>query len=78
MDEAMQAQLAQQGEQAAQGAQQSVGLPPSDTVSTEGRLAAQEMEGISGTPGSLTPPREMMARGMDTSTKTNTGISAGG
>ena len=78
MDEAMQAQLAQQSEQAAQGAQQSVGLPPSDTVSTEGRLAAQEMEGISGTPGSLTPPREMMARGMDTSTKTNTGISAGG
>ena len=78
MDEAMQAQLAQQGEQAMQGAQQSVGLPPSDTISTEGRLAAQEMEGISGTPGSLTPPREMMARGMDTATKTNTGISAGG
>ena len=78
MDEAMQAQLAQQGEQAMEGAKQTVGLPPSDTVSTEGRLAAQEMEGISGTPGSLTPPREMMARGMDTSTKTNTGISAGG
>ena len=78
MDEAMQAQLAQQGEQAVQGAQQSVGLPPSDTISGEGRLAAQEMEAISGTPGSLTPPREMMARGMDTATKTNTGISAGG
>ena len=78
MDEARQAQLAQQGEQAVQGAQQSVGLPPSDTISGEGRLAAQEMEAISGTPGSLTPPREMMARGMDTATKTNTGISAGG
>ena len=80
MDEAMQAQLQQQGEQATQGAQQTIqqGAPPSDTISMAGRLAASEMEQISGTPGSLTPPREMMARGMDTATKTNTGISAGG
>ena len=80
MDEAMQAQLQQQGEQATQGAQQTIqqGAPPSDTISMAGRLAASEMEQISGTPGSLSAPREMMARGMDTATKTNTGISAGG
>jgi hypothetical protein len=78
MDDAMKAQMQQQAEGAVQGAQETMGLPPSDTVSVEGRLAAQEMEGISGRPGSLTPPREMMERGMDTSTKTNTGISAGG
>ena len=80
MDEAMQAQLQQQGEQATQGAQETMqqGAPPSDTISMAGRLAASEMEQISGTPGSLTAPREMMARGMDTATKTNTGISAGG
>ena len=80
MDEAMQAQLQQQGEQATQGAQETMqqGAPPSDTISMAGRLAASEMEQISGTPGSLSAPREMMARGMDTATKTNTGISAGG
>lgn len=78
MDDAMKAQMQQQAEGAMQGAQETMGLPPSDTVSVEGRLAAQEMEAISGRPGSLTPPRAMMERGMDTATKTNTGISAGG
>jgi hypothetical protein len=78
MDDAMKAQMQQQAEGAMQGAQEQMGLPPSDTVSVEGRLAAQEMEAISGRPGSLTPPRAMMERGMDTATKTNTGISAGG
>ena len=72
--------MQQQGEQATQGAEQTMqqGAPPSDTISVAGRLAASEMEQISGTPGSLSAPREMMARGMDTATKTNTGISAGG
>ena len=80
MDEAMQAQLQQQGEQATQGAQETMqqGAPASDTISIAGRLAASEREQISGTPGSLTPPREMMARGMDTATQTNTGIPGGG
>ena len=80
MDEAMQAQLQQQGEQATQGAQETMqqGAPASDTISIAGRLAASEMEQISGTPGSLTPPREMMARGMDTAAQTNTGIPGGG
>jgi hypothetical protein len=78
MDDAMKAQMQQQAEGAMGAAQETMGLPPSDTVSVEGRLAAQEMENISGRPGSLTPPRAMMERGMDTSTKTNTGISAGG
>jgi hypothetical protein len=80
MDEAMQAQIQEKAEGAAQNAQKTLqgGAPPSDTISVGGRLAAQEMERISGTPGAMTPPREMMARGMDTATKTNTGIPRGG
>ena len=68
----MQAQLSQQGEQAQQGAQDTIqrGAPPSDTISVAGRLQASEMEQIAGTPGALTPPRETMARAMDTATKT--------
>ena len=79
MDESMQAQLKQQAQQAQQGVQETLqqtkgpsgpgGTPTNDTISVGGRLAAQEMERISGAPGSLTPPRDTMARAMDTATK---------
>ena len=54
----------QQGEQAAQGAEQTMRNRANDTMPMEGRLAAQEMEAISGREGSLTVPREIMERGM--------------
>jgi hypothetical protein len=79
MDESMQEQMQQRAQQAQQGAQQAMGqaggnagpggTPTNDTISVGGRLAAQEMEKISGAPGSLTPPRDTMARAMDTATK---------
>ena len=77
MDESMQAQMQQQAQQAKQGAQQAMQqagargvATASDTIYVAGRLQASEMEQIAGTPGSLTPPRETMARAMDTATKT--------
>ena len=73
----MKEQLAEKGAEAAQGAAQTMRNRPNDTISLEGRLAAQEMEQISGREGSLTVPREIMERGMDNVRPSRTGIPGG-
>ena len=77
MDEAMKAQMTQQGQEAMQGASQTMRNRASDTIPMEGRLAAQEMEAISGREGSLTVPREIMERGMANARPPSPGMAGG-
>ena len=66
MDEGLQQQMEGQAQEAAANAGANVQNRMEPTVSTEGRLAAQEMENISGQTGSLSVPRDTMENAMNT------------
>ncbi len=69
MSEGMQEQMAGQAQEGMANAEAGIQQRMDETISTEGRLAAQEMENISGQTGSLTVPREIMEQGMNSAAR---------
>lgn len=77
MDEDVMAQMAGQATEQIQQVQKGVQNRQDPTVPERTRLEVQEMERRSGTPGSLTIPREIAEAGMDVRRPSQTGVPGG-